>query len=504
MGKKKSVVLMTLLTIVIVVLCAITAFPSFTIPFTNGIKKWNPAVMQFDLGMDLGGEYLDSQVGGGYYAYYYPDGVIPATEYVAEEDEHGEDYGYEAHGGLYLSKDPDKRIFLEDGAKNPDFKDEFAKVVEVVAARYAAKGYEDYRVSVVDDYAIRVELPASQASEGFSGSESASQALTLFATMGEVSLMNDSKVISELTDKATDYTVNDIIKSVKVKAEYEVSYLELQFTKVGKEILDKYVTVTSSEASSNAAGVLSVTLGDETIINIGTDMISGKTVKYYAANQVDKQYTETLAILLNSALENGGFDVEFTISDVRAFAPVYANNSLYFVFGALLAIIVAAIVIAIVKMGRFGVVNAYSTLSYVIITALCFAFISGGVFPVTMGTVFAFLMGLVIVNVASYVVYNAIKAEAAQGKTVESSVKSGYKMTLWSLIDTHAVLLLGSLALLIGVGGLFTVALQAIITVVTSAFICLLWGRAINYTLLSASKDKYKYFKLVREDDDDE
>ena len=72
MGKKKSVVLMALLTIVIAVLCVITAFPTFTLPFTNGIKSWNPAVMQYDLGMDLG---------GGYYAYYYPKGVISETEY---------------------------------------------------------------------------------------------------------------------------------------------------------------------------------------------------------------------------------------------------------------------------------------------------------------------------------------------------------------------------------------------------------------------------------------
>ena len=38
--------------------------------------------MQFDLGMDLGGEHVaESRVGGGYYAYYYPEGVISETEY---------------------------------------------------------------------------------------------------------------------------------------------------------------------------------------------------------------------------------------------------------------------------------------------------------------------------------------------------------------------------------------------------------------------------------------
>ena len=101
-------------------------------------------------------------------------------------------------------------------------------------------------------------------------------------------------------------------------------------------------------------------------------------------------------------------------------------------------------------------------------------------------------------------IYNAIKAEFNLGKTVESSVKGGYKKTLWGVVDLYAVLLLGALALLIGVAGVNTLALQALIVVITSAFINLLWARGINFTYLSASKNKYKYFRFVREDDDDE
>ena len=96
MGKKKSVVLMTLLTIVIVVLTAITAFPAISLP-GNSVKKWNPAVLQYDLGMDLG---------GGYYAYYYPEGVITETEYnnnlLDKTEEEKAEYvvTYNANGGV--------------------------------------------------------------------------------------------------------------------------------------------------------------------------------------------------------------------------------------------------------------------------------------------------------------------------------------------------------------------------------------------------------------------
>ena len=73
---------------------------------------------------------------------------------------------------------------------------------------------------------------------------------------------------------------------------------------------------------------------------------------------------------------------------------------------------------------------------------------------------------------------------------MEASVKTGFKKTLMGAIDVCAVLLLGSVALLIGAAGLHTLAIQAIVCAVTAAFCSLLWTRVVNYLLLSAAKDK--------------
>ena len=170
----------------------------------------------------------------------------------------------------------------------------------------------------------------------------------------------------------------------------------------------------------------------------------------------------------------------------------------------LLGVMVALMVLSVVKMGKFGIVNVYTNLSYFIITALCFAFITEGVLEISAAAIMIFLFGLVMINVFHAYTYNAIKNEVMQGKTVQSAVKKGYKKTLWNVIDVCAVLLIGSLSLLVGVANLHTLAIQALICVITAAFCSLLWERGINYTLLSASKDKYKYFHFVREDDDDE
>ncbi|MBE7077602.1 MAG: hypothetical protein E7377_02720 [Clostridiales bacterium] len=510
MGKKKSIVLMVLLTIVIVVLCAITVVPSFTIPGTGKVKIWKPAVMQYDLGTDLD---------GGYYAYYYPQGIISEAEYKtnlemleaaveaaaegdkAEKEQELADYqaDYVAHGGLYLSTDLETGI-LEDDKKTvkKDFIEAFDEVLAEIVSRYEQKNYADYRVSVVDDYAIRVQLPSSETSAENSAFQNISNTVALFSQTGELEI----KMGDALVDERAEYEVNEIIKSFSVDTKYEVAYIKVKFTEVGKDMLKAYEDATGEDK-------LKITLGDETVMEItAADHIDGRyAVRYPVANESEIGYVETMAILLNSALEKGGYEIEFrdvASSEIRTFEPVYGGNTLTLLYIALAAVIVAVIVAAIVALGGFGVASAYSTVSYLIVAGLCFAFITGGVFEFSLGTVFVFVMGLALMNVLNAHVYNAIKTEIALGKTVESSVKGGYKKTIFGIVDIYAVLVLGAVALLIGAAGLHTLALQALICIVTGAFCNLLWTRIISYLLMSASKDKYKYFRCVREDDDDE
>ena len=492
MGKKKSIVLMVLLTIVIVVLLAITVVPSFTIPFTNGVKVWNPVVKQYDLGADLD---------GGYYAYYYPTGVISETEYKNLDSKDQADYkNYE---GLYLSTDPELGLWAGDEV-NQDFAERFNAATAEISARYAAKGYSDYRISVVDDYALAIRIPASEKTEQKSDFENAYTTFGLFAETGALEIKKGDALVDELVENE----VKDLIKSFDVYTKYEVAYIEIEFTELGKEMIKSFKD-SSSSSDSTTAETLDILLGGETIMQINaTEHITTKNVvRYPVAMETEVSYVETMIILLNSVMNNGSFEIEFNSvsnSEVRSYEALYGENTLLFIYIAIAVAFVALIVFSIVKMGGFGVSNAYSLVSYLIVVAMCYAFISGGVFEITFGSLLVFLLGLVLVTALNLNIYGAIKNEAKLGKTIESSIKGGYKKTIMTVVDVYAVFTLGALALLIGVAGVNTFALQALICVVTAAFCNLLWTRVINVMLLSASKDKYKYFGLVREDDDDE
>ncbi|MBQ9114237.1 MAG: hypothetical protein IJY05_04850 [Clostridia bacterium] len=520
MGKKKSVVLTALITIVIVVLCAIIAFPVFTIPGSNGVKKWNPTVLQYDLGTDFG---------GGYYTYYYPNGVMTEVDYeenLLSGDIEADDYVRYGNTDFYLSTDEDLKVVSEaegeNGAieyvLNEDFQAAFNEAAKQVKSRLAKKGFTEYRVSIVDGVALRVEVPNSENMENIDAETNASQVLSLFANVGKLSFQKNGETVSELKEEGVD--INDIIKSVSAKTKYEMSYLKMNFTSLGKDMLKTFKSESSSGNGSastidlvleNGTGVhklLSIQSGHINDSN-NVEIVPGTT------EEGEIRYVETLSLLLNSLMADGEIligesDVQFAFQDVNSqtdvykFAPVYRSNALNMLFIAVGVTLLVLLVLAIVKMGGFGVVNLFTTLTYFVITTFCFAFITKGVLVVTMGTALMFLLGLALTNVFQARLYAAIKAEFALGKTVESSIKGGYKKTFWGMLDTYAVLLIGAVAALLGVAGLHMLAIQALICVLTGAFCNLLWGRALNVILMSASKNKYKFYRFVREDDDDE
>ena len=507
MGKKKSVALMVILTIVIVALCGLVLFPSVPV----GVKDWKPVASQYD---------FSTEIDGGYYAYYYPEGVIPETEYndtvqgwqeivdspdaTAEEKQDAQDEldkyvgSYEAHKGLYLSTDDEYGIFVNDEVAE-EFKSAFKKAAGVVADRYEAKGYSAYRVSVVDDYAIRVELPKVE--------NNYASVFSMFATTGELTVTIGEDTVDELKEDGAKVT--DLIEgfSYVTSTKYNAAYVKVKFTDKGEEMIKRVKENELITDSTTATTAIHIKIGEEDIIQIYTDslMDNNREARVLAVEKENKEVVKLYSILLNSVLENEmDFAFDMTRIEARSFSSVYGDNAVTLLYIALGVILLCALVLPVVKMGRFGIVSAYTSLSYLVIVGICFKYITGSVFELTLGGVLMFVIGLVLVNALQALIYGAIKKEFSQGKTVASSVKGGYKKTLWTVADIYAVLLLGALALLIGLGGVYTLAIHALVVVVTAAFCNLLWARFINHVFLSASKNQFKYFRFVREEDDDD
>ena len=502
MGKKKSVALMVFLTIVMIALCGLVLFPSVPV----GVKDWKPVVSQYDFSTELD---------GGYYAYYYPEGVIPATKYDdelqgyqelvddakddKEKKEAQDEYdkyvdSYKPYKGLYLSTEDKYGIFVNYENISEDFTSSFNKTAQEIVERYEKRGYSDYSVSIVDDYSIRVELPKAE--------KNYSSVLSMFAYTGEMSITVGDEVVTELKE---DAKASDLIESFSVSTRYNMAYVKVKFTEAGEEMIEREKgNLTDSTTATTA---IHVKIGEHDLLQIYSDSIkdNNREARTLYVEKENKDVVEVYSILLNSALEN---ELDFTFDlnriEAREFEAVHGDNTTKLLYIALGVILLASLILPAVKMGRFGVVSAYTNLSYLAVLAICYKFLLGSVFELTLGGVLVFLAGFVLVNVVQAYIYAAIKKEFAQGKTVMSSVKGGYKKTLWNIVDIYAVLLLGAISLFFAIGGVSTLAIHALVAVVMGAFCNLLWARFINHVYLSASKNQFKYFRFVREEDDDD
>ncbi|MBQ8374425.1 MAG: hypothetical protein IJX98_02485 [Clostridia bacterium] len=502
MGKKKSVVLMVLLNILIIALTVFTVSPTFWFPWNDGLNGWNSPLGEF---IDFGSDFK-----GGYYTYYYPDGVYSEAQYQSNLENYSDEVaegetqsprdkyaeGFIAHKGLRLSTDSQYGL-VKNGKVNDDFVNEMQRLRNVISDRYSARGYSSFRVAVVDDYAFRVELPAADALY--------ESTFELFSYMGAVNLKIGDTAVEELEEEGV--SINDYITNFTIGAQYNFNYIRVNLTQAGKDLIGEKKDSLSTQSSNDTSTTMYICVGDTKILPVYQDNVRSDNLINCAYLEGDnKAQLDTMVVLLNSALEHGEFSVTFSgvSSEIREMENLNGENLDVVILLVLAAITLACIVAMIVKYRRYGVVAAYMTLSYLIVTGLCFAFISGGIFEFTLGSALVYLFVLVLMNVLHAMNYHAIKKQFDLGKTVDSSVMLGYKSTIWLTVDIYAVLLLGALAMLIGAAGVQIMALQAIICLVAGAFCNLLWGRLINYIYLSTQKNKFKYFGFVREDDDDE
>ncbi len=502
MGKKKSVVLLILISIVTAVLCVICAFPSIHVTKT---KIWKPATTQYDLDYDLG---------GGYYTTYYPKGVVSAMEYqakvaeyegdTAKLDEYKESYKKLEGTNLYFSTDVDDKVVaynsttdvLTEENLSEDFVQAFENAKDVITARYEKMGYSSFKVATADKYSLKIVLPASEANVNY--------VMTEYAYVGQFDITDgtDSLFTDEDGQRASDAFVK-----FTAKERNGAPYIEIKVTGAGKSKISSWTSDSKT---------LTFMVGDNTVLSgVSASYISDLGSGTYALGMQESSYAKIVCNVLSSALETNETGIAFENVEIASFdvqgseealnllnkALNKALNLLYIAVGI---VVLLALVLPIVLYKGYGVAMMFSTLLYFDITTFCFAFVSKGVFEVSTGTVFAFLVGLVVILVLGAKVQKTIKNEVSLGKTVFSAIKAGFNKNLMFSVDVVATLFIVALACLIGAGPMYMFSLQAMICIACSAFCVLLWTRIVNFLFVSASKDAYKYFHFVREDDDDE
>ena len=505
MGKVKSAIITAILVAAIIVL-GLFAVITCDVPGSNGVEKYNGFIGNIRLGSEFTGEA---------YTMLYPEGVISAADYhLGENDEHDkeeDDYKnkYVKYHGLYIEKD---KIEDEEAAK--EFKCSVANDAKILAKRFGQKSSSSFSVSIVDDYAIKITLPASLSYAAYKSFEedydstARSNSLTDISHAIQYLMPNGELAIKDGTDKTAKSILTyketpnfyTYFKGASVYSMAGTHALRIDLTEDGFNKLN-----TALIAGSGSAYLF---IGDECLqltISMGS-ALEDKSMMFTMSNN-NKSYAEDLAIVLDSVIHNNVITNSFNTDKEGSGTQIITQTSSFGRYAAvylgvgILLVIAAAIVGNLIKYKRLGIVGGLMTLVYslVMVTALLVLDIE-----LTMAGLFVLVLGLALLTFSNVVVFEAVRKEVEAGRTVQAAVKVGYKKTLTTLLDMHIILVVVSAIVgLVCVGELAACGL--IFFVASLASYVLYWfTRFMWYVLISPVKDKFAFCGFKREGYDDE
>lgn len=492
MGKKKSVVLIVLSTIVLAALIfiSVASFPLST-PY-----YFNPLLNLIDLSTDLG---------GGYYTVYYPEGVISEKEYDAlvadyeareETPDTSDDVEdpadqYTRHGGVYLSAD----ITASDGSVTERFAAEFETAYRVLQERFESKNFSGYAVKLQDDYTVRVEVPATV--------ENASTLFDTFAYSGELRFTDSS--YETLMDGNSDY----VRSAEAVDMGDDTFGVAIHFTAEGQtrfaEITaDLAASSSSSSSSSTTTAYFYLCIGENRLLQASVTETMNQPTVYISGSFNNIESAQTVASLINSALDDEDvFTLELNAPYVYSLSPTMGENAALFVAIAIAVLAVAMIVYSLIRYKGMGLAHTYGFLTFALVYILCISLI-GGV-SLNIGGVLAMLFAGALMCGFDWYAFKNIRDEFATGKTLTASIKAGYKKSLSLTIDAHIVLFLASLILYFAsFGAVHAMSLILMLGVVISAACTLGVTRFFLYVFLAQPKNKIAFCNFKREETEDE
>ena len=502
MGKVKSAIITALLVAAILVL-ALFATISCDVPGSNHVKRYNSFMSMIPLGSDLTGEAA---------TVIYPEGVLSDSDYnyvVSDTDDNNtekrEEYldKYVQKGSLWIDKD---KIGEDDGAA---FAESVKKDAEIISDRLSGKGYSAYSVTVVDSYAVRISVPAGLSYAAYKEYDATSRSnalteishtITYLTLQGSLGLRDGTEYDSSNSLVSINDDFNTFFKSASQFKRSGMFAVKIDLTQEG---FDKLNSILTSDSSASTAYMY---LG-ETNLQLTFTMGTALTEKslYFQANE---SYSQDYALVIDSVLDGALISnvynntQESSSSNLVAVTPSFGKNAAMWLAVAILLVIIIAIVYSLVKYKLLGLVNVLMILSYAVALVTALSLI--GTIQVTIAGVITAALGLGLMCFSNFFSFEAVRKEAAVGRTIGASVKTGYKKSLFGVLDIHVILIVAAIVMtLVGVGELAACGLIFLIGSIAS-YVLYWFTRFMWYVISSTVRDKFRFCGFEREVEEDD
>ncbi|MBR1891772.1 MAG: protein translocase subunit SecD [Clostridia bacterium] len=381
--------------------------------------------------------------------------------------------GIDLNGGYYVVLTPKN---ANDGTES-----DVESAITILRTRLDNKGYTEANITRQDNNKLRIEIP--DVSDD-------SKVLEIIGSTGTISFRDKAGTVY-LSSESND------IQSARVGMDNDGNYIVLlNFTAKGGE---KFYQATSTVYASDDK-VLYIYLGD--------DVISSPTVNGPISGgsaQIEGNFSYEEADSLAAVIDSGKLPIEYEVSEQRSISSRLGANAIN---GSLLAGAIGLAIIFIIMIVYYRGMGIAADIALIIYTLLYVIFLAivPGV-ELTLPGIAGILLSIGMAVDANIVIFERIKREYANGKTVKSAVDAGFKRAVITVIDSNVTTILAAIVLFFLASGAIkgfaiTLFIGVALSMITSIFVTR-WYLKIMLGLSKADakgENQAKWFNLKKED----
>ena len=351
--------------------------------------------------------------------------------------------------------------------------DELTAAIDTLRKRLDDKGYTEATISR-EDKNLRVEIPEV---------DNAEEVLNIIGDQGELTF--------RAYDNTTLVTGKNAIKNAT--AGYDKNgnpIVVLEFTTEGQ----KAFAVATEKVAGYETNTLSIYLGDS--------LISSPTVE----QKIDSPNAEISGIgsieeaqTIASVIKSGALEIKFNVGETQKMSASMGEgvlNNAMIATGIGLAVVM---VILIAFYGGFGIAASVALMIYVILYTCVLA-----VFPwvqLTFPGIAGIVLSMGMAVDANVIIFDRIKEEYENGKTVTSAINAGYKRAVITVLDSNVTTILAAIVLwILCSGSIKGFAITLFLGVLVSMFTAVVITRWLTKVVRPLAKNEERFLGLKRRD----
>ena len=340
--------------------------------------------------------------------------------------------------------------------------DDMARAVAIIDNRVNALGVTEPEIRREGANRILVELP---------GVDDPEEAVAL---IGQTALLEFIRVDTDevvVTGRDLENAVEGIDPAQFGSNQYHVS---LEFNREGARLFGEATRdLVSMYPENDPDRIIAIVLDDNVI---STPMVQNPITDGQASISggfESLQDAKNLALLLSS----GALPVEMDIIEKRSVGPRFGLESLE---RSATAALYGLILVGIFMIAYYRLPGIIAVISLVLYTTIVWMVLSYINATITLPGIAGFLLSVGMAIDANIIIYERIKEELKNGKSLRASIDSGFKRAIWTIFDANVTTLIASFVLIyFGTGVIKGFAVTLSIGIVTSMLTAVFFTRIL-------------------------